>query len=84
MLGPLAREYRDFRRSWGLGRAAALGLTGLVVPAVGLGIAAAAPLAGRPWLQWGVTVAVALGAYSLAVRAVGAATEPLRAPQRPR
>jgi hypothetical protein len=70
VLVPLAREYADFRRSWGLGRLAALGLTGLVLPAAALGILAAAPLAGRPWLQWGVTVAVALAAYSLSVRAV--------------
>ena len=62
VLVPLAREYADFRRSWGLGRAAALGVTGLVVPAVALGVLAATPLAGRPWLQWGVTVAVALAA----------------------
>lgn len=70
VLVPLAREYADFRRSWGLGRAAALGVTGLVVPATGLGVVAAAPLAGRPWLQWGATVAVALAAYSLSVRAL--------------
>jgi hypothetical protein len=70
VLVPLAREYVDFRRSWGLGRAAALGATGLVVPAAALGVVAAAPLAARPWLQWGATVAVALAAYSLSVRAV--------------
>jgi hypothetical protein len=70
VLVPLAREYVDFRRSWGLGRAAALGVTGLVVPAAALGVVAAAPLAARPWLQWGATVAVALAAYSLSVRAV--------------
>lgn len=70
VLVPLAREYADFRRSWGFGRAAALGVTGLVVPAVGVGVVAAAPLAGRPWLQWGVTVAVGLAAYSLSVRAL--------------
>lgn len=73
VLGPLAREYRDLRRSWGLGRAAALGVTGLVVPAVGVGIVAAVPLTEWPYVQWGVTVAVALAAYSLAVRAVGIA-----------
>jgi len=84
VLVPLAREYADFRRSWGLGRAAALGLTGLVVPAVGIGIAAATPLAARPWLQWGVTVAVALVVYSGAVRAVGDAIEPARALRPPR
>jgi hypothetical protein len=68
---PLLREYADFRRSWGLGRLAALGLTALVVPAVALGLAAALPLAPWPLVQWGVTVATALAAYSLAVRAVG-------------
>lgn len=75
VLVPLAREYADFRSSWGLGRAASLGVTALVVPAIGIGIVAAAPLDARPWLQWGVTVAVALLAYSLAVRAVGAALD---------
>jgi hypothetical protein len=84
VLVPLAREYADFRRSWGLGRAAALAITGLVVPAVGIGIAAAAPLAAWPYAQWGVTVAAALLVYSLAVRAVGAAIEPARALRPPR
>ena len=70
VLVPLAREYYDFRRSSGLGRMAALGITGLVFPALTLGVVAASPLAERPWLQWGVTVAVALASYSLAVRAV--------------
>ena len=78
LIVPLAREYADFRRSWGLGRAAALGVTGLVVPAVGIGIVAAAPLAAWPYAQWGVTVAAALLVYSLAVRAVGAAVAPAR------
>lgn len=84
VLVPLAREYADFRRAWGLGRAAALGVTGIVLPAVALGIAAAAPLGQWPYAQWGVTVAVALAAYSLAVRTVGAAIEPARAPLPPR
>jgi len=79
VLVPLAREYADFRRSWGLGRATALSVTGLVVPAVGVGVAAAAPLAAWPYVQWGVTVAAALLVYSLAVRGVGAAVEPARA-----
>ena len=73
VLVPLAREYADLRRSSGLGRAAALGVTALVLPAVGLGMVAAAPVADRPWVQWAVTVATALTAYSLAVSAVGAA-----------
>jgi len=76
---PLAREYADFRRSWGLGRTAALGLTAVVLPAVGVGIVVATPLAEWPLLQWGATVAAALGVYSLAVRAVEAALVPERA-----
>ena len=81
---PLFREYADFRRAWGLGRPAALGLTGLVLPAVAVGLAVALPLAAWPLVQWGVTVATALAAYSLAVRAIGEAIEPQRVPQRPR
>ena len=81
---PLLREYADFRRSRGLGRLAAFGVTGLVIPSVGVGIAAALPLISWPFVQWGVTVAVALAVYSLAVRAILAAIEPRRAPQPPR
>ena len=78
VLVPLVREYADFRRAWGLGRTAALGVTGLVVPAVGIGVVVALPLAAWPYAQWGVTIAAALAAYSLAVRAVEAAVEPAR------
>jgi Kef-type K+ transport system membrane component KefB len=70
---PLAREYADLRRAWELGRLAALGLTGLLVPAVAVGLAIALPFASWPFVQWGVTIAAALAAYSLAVRAVAAA-----------
>jgi hypothetical protein len=79
VLVPLFREYADFRRAWGLGRAAALGVTGLVVPAVGIGVVVALPLAAWPYAQWGVTIVVSLAAYSLAVRTVGAAVQPARA-----
>jgi len=79
VLAPLAREYADFRRAWGLGRAAALGVTGLVVPAVGIGVVVALPLAAWPYAQWGATIAASLAAYSLAVHAVEAAVEPARA-----
>ncbi|HSK16015.1 MAG TPA: hypothetical protein VK915_07580 [Gaiellaceae bacterium] len=79
VLVPLAREQADFRRSWGRGRAAALGLTALVGPAVGIGLTVALPLVDRPWAQWAVTVAVAL-----AVRSVEPALEPTRAPEPPR
>jgi hypothetical protein len=78
VLVPLFREYADFRRAWGLGRAAAVGVTGLVVPAVAIGVVVALPLAAWPYAQWGVTIAVSLAAYSLAVRAVEAAVEPAR------
>jgi hypothetical protein len=78
---PLLREYADFRRAWGLGRLAALGLTGLVLPAVAVGLAAALPFAAWPFVQWGVTVAAALAVYSLAVRGIGGAIEAQRAPQ---
>jgi hypothetical protein len=81
---PLVREYADFRRGWGLGRLAALGLTGLIVPAVAVGLTLALPFAAWPFVQWGVTVAAALAVYSLAVRAIGEAIELQRAPQRPR
>jgi hypothetical protein len=70
---PLAREYADLRRAWGIGWLAALGVTALVVPAVAVGLAIALPFASWPFVQWGVTVAAALAAYSLAVRAVAAA-----------
>ncbi len=76
---PLIREYADFRRAWGLGRLSALGVTGLVAPAVVIGIAVALPFAQWPFVQWGVTVAAALAAYSLAVRAVEGVLAPERA-----
>ena len=75
---PLFREYADFRRTWGLGRLTALGVTGLILPATTIGLAVALPFAAWPLVQWGVTVAAALAAYSLAVRAV----EGLLAPER--
>ena len=62
----------------GSGALAALGVTGLVLPAVGIGVVVALPLAAWPYVQWGVTIAAALAAYSLAVRAVEAAVEPAR------
>ena len=76
---PLLREYADFRRVWGLGRLAALGVTGLVVPAVAVGLAVALPFAQWPFVQWGVTVAAGLAGYSLAVRAVEGVLAPERA-----
>ena len=76
VLLPLAREYADFRRSWGLGRAAALATTGLVVPAFAVSFALSLPLASKPALQWAAIVGATLVVYSLAVRAVENAVEP--------
>ena len=76
VLVPLAREYLDFRRSWGLGRTWALATTGLVLPAFAAGFAVSLPLGSRPGLQWAATVAVTLVLYSLAVRAVEQTLEP--------
>jgi hypothetical protein len=66
VLLPLGREYRAFRLEWGLGRVAALGTAFTLFPALWLGLALSAPLAGRPALQWLATVVVAILAYSLA------------------
>jgi hypothetical protein len=79
---PLCREYADFRRAWGLRRLGALALTGLVLPAVGIGLVVSLPFGAWPLVQWGVTVAAALAAYSLAVRAAEAALTPERASSR--
>jgi hypothetical protein len=67
---PLAREYADFRTTAGLGRAAALGTTALVFPALAAGIAVSLPLASRPLLQWGVLVVATVGLYSVSARAI--------------
>jgi hypothetical protein len=82
VLVPLAREYADFRRTWGLGRFGALATTSLVLPSFGVGAALALPLAARPDLQWVVTVVATIGIYSLAVRAVGQVLETSVAPTR--
>lgn len=78
VLVPLAREYADFRRSWGLGRAGALATTALVLPAFAVSFALSLPLASRPALQWAAIVGATLVVYSLAVRAVENAVEPAR------
>jgi hypothetical protein len=78
VLVPLAREYADFRRSWGLGRLGALATTSLVLPAFAVSFALSLPLAPRPALQWAATVGVTLIVYSLAVRAVENAVAPAR------
>ena len=78
VLVPLAREYADFRRSWGLGRAGAFGTTALVLPAFAFSFALSLPLASQPALQWAAIVGATLLMYSLAVRAVENAVEPAR------
>ena len=78
---PLVLEYADLRREPGLGRAAALGTTLLVIPALAIGLVVAAPLGASPEASWAVALAVALGVYSLAASAVRNAAEPARAPR---
>ena len=81
---PLACEYLDLRRTWGVSPLAGLAVTALVVPSFGVGFALALPLAARPGLQWLVTVMATLAVYSLAVRGVEEVVRasPARAPGR--
>jgi len=76
VLAPLVREYLEFRREWGLSAPAALLAAGTLFPALGVGIAASLPLAGRPSLQWVATIVVTIAAYSLAVSAFKPDAEP--------
>ncbi|HEY7196925.1 MAG TPA: hypothetical protein VH306_07050 [Gaiellaceae bacterium] len=82
ILAPLGREYADLRRSFRLGRIAALGTTLLVVPSLAIGFALALPLSSRPALQWTTTVVVALLSYSLFAAAVRSAAKPAEARRR--
>jgi hypothetical protein len=77
---PLAWEYLDFRRSWGLSRPAAVATTLLLAPSFAVGLALTLPLAPRPDLQWMAAVVLTVVVYSLATRAVGATLGPARAP----
>lgn len=77
---PLAREYCEFHREWGLGRLGALLTSLMLFPALGVGSALALPLAATPALQWTVTVVVTVGVYSVATSALRPEGEP--APQR--
>ena len=72
VLIPLAREYGDLRRSFGLSRVAAFATTSLVVPSFVVGLTLALPLQSRPALQWVATVVGTLAVYSLATRAIAA------------
>jgi hypothetical protein len=82
VLVPLAREYADFRRSWGLTRTGALLTTFLVVPAFVLGLAVALPLAETPAAHWGAIVVVTLIAYSVGTRVALAAAQAPAASER--
>ena len=82
VLVPLVREYAEFRRDWGLGRAGALATTALVLPSLAVGFALALPLAERPGIEWLVTVVATLAVYSAAVRAVEQVVEPAAEPGR--
>jgi cobalamin biosynthesis protein CobD/CbiB len=72
VLVPLAREYRDLRRSFGLTRVGAFATTLLVVPAFGVAVVLALPFEAHPVAQWLTTVVTTLVAYSLATRAIAA------------
>jgi uncharacterized membrane-anchored protein len=67
---PLAREYSDLRRSFGLSRVAAFATTGLVFPAFGAAVILALPLAAHPAAQWLAIVGTTLVVYSAATRAI--------------
>lgn len=73
LLVPLGWEYASFRRELRLGRAGALLMLLLLLPAFAVGLAVALPLAASPGLQWSATVLVTLAAYSLATSALGGA-----------
>lgn len=70
LLAPLAREYADLRRAFGLSRAAALGTTALVAPSFAVGVILALPLSARPALQWLAIVVTTILVYSAAARAI--------------
>jgi hypothetical protein len=76
VLIPLAREYVDLRRSFGLSRVAAFATTSLVLPAFAVGLTLALPLQSQPPLQWVATVLGTLAVYSLATRAIAASASP--------
>lgn len=73
---PLGREYRDFRRTFGLTRAASVATTLLVLPALGIGLAVGIRFGVSFELQWAATVAVTLAVYSLATAAMRNALKP--------
>jgi hypothetical protein len=83
VLAPLAREYADLRRSFGLSRVGAIATTSLVFPAFAMSTVLALPFSAHPVAQWLATVATTLVIYSLAARAIAAsASRPETAPSR--
>jgi hypothetical protein len=70
VLTPLALEYSDLRRAFGLSRAAALGTTALVAPSFAVGVILALPLSAQPALQWLAIVVTTILVYSFAARAI--------------
>ena len=83
LLAPLAREYMDLRRTFGLSRAVALATTALVAPSFAVGVILALPLSGQPALQWAAIVCTTVVVYSVAARAiVSSATDAGTAPSR--
>ena len=70
VLVPLGREYADLRRSYALSRLGALATTALVLPAFGVSLMLALPLADFPVAQWLATVATTFLVYSFATRAI--------------
>ena len=82
VLVPLAREYADFRRTWGLTRSASLVTTLLVLPSLGVGLAVGVAVADSFAAQWTATVIATIVLYSAATAAVRSALEPAPAPRR--
>jgi hypothetical protein len=83
ILAPLAREYMDLRRTFGLSRVAALATTALVAPSFAVGVILALPLSAQPALQWVAIVCTTVVVYSMAARAiVSSATAAGTAPSR--
>jgi hypothetical protein len=70
LIVPLAREYADLRRTYGLSRAGALGTTALVLPSFAVGLVLSLPLSAQPALQWLAIVCATIALYSIAARAI--------------
>jgi hypothetical protein len=67
---PLAREYVEFRREWGLGRLRAALVSLSLFPSLGAGLALSVPLAEAPAIRWVATIVLTIAAYSLATAAL--------------